>query len=207
MLFFSIFIKKLIIKFYIKTIHYYNKSLLNMATIKQIKKFNQIDIIPESLIVIDIDDTLIKYDGIDFIWWKNKVNKYYTLTKNTDLSEILANQDWNKLIEKCNPELVDDCVHYFIESAKSKKCHIILLTARNNVIKDLTKEHLSKVNLYFEHIYFNENKGDEIVKIMNFDYLDSCKNIIVIDDREQNLIDIKNKIDSTKFNLHLYKII
>lgn len=178
-----------------------------MATIKQIKKFNQIDIIPESLIVIDIDDTLIKYDGIDFIWWKNKVNKYYTLTKNTDLSEILANQDWNKLIEKCNPELVDDCVHYFIESAKSKKCHIILLTARNNVIKDLTKEHLSKVNLYFEHIYFNENKGDEIVKIMNFDYLDSCKNIIVIDDREQNLIDIKNKIDSTKFNLHLYKII
>ena len=171
-----------------------------------ITKFKQVNLIPNSLIVIDIDDTLIKYDGIDFAWWKNKVNKYYSVTKNDELSEVLANKDWMKLIEKCDPELVDDCVHYFIEQTKNHQCHIILLTARNNVITDLTRNHLNKVDLYFEHIYFNENKGDELVRIVQNNYID-CTDIIVIDDREANLIDIQNKMDLTKYKLHLYKIV
>lgn len=177
-----------------------------MSIIKQINKFTQVNIIPKSLIVIDIDETLIKYDCIDFVWWKNKLDEYYSITQNYDLSDSLANQDWLNLIKKSVPELVDDCVHHFIESAKSKQCHIILLTARNNIIEDLTREHLSRVDLYFEQIYFNENKGDELVRIISSSYQD-CENIIVIDDREQNLIDIKNKIDLTKYKLYLYKII
>ena len=175
-------------------------------TIKKISKFEQVILIPNSLVVIDIDDTLIKYDGIDFDWWKNKVNQYYSLTKNTDLSDNLANQDWINLIANSNPELVDDCVHHFIELAKSNQCDIILLTARNNAITDLTHEHLNKVDLYFEHIYFNEHKGDELVSIVQNNYID-CTNIIVIDDKEANLIDIQNKIDLTKYKLHLYMIV
>jgi hypothetical protein len=175
-------------------------------TIKKINKFEQVNCIPNSLVVIDIDDTLIKYDGIDFAWWKNKFNKYYSVTQNYDLSDNLANQDWINLIANSNPELVDDCVHHFIDSAKINQCHIILLTARNNTITDLTHEHLNKVDLYFEHIYFNENKGDELVKIVNSDYA-NCTDIIVIDDKEANLIDIQNKIDSNKYKLHLYMIV
>lgn len=177
-----------------------------MVEIIQIKKFEQVNLIPNSLVVIDIDDTLIKYDGIDFAWWKNKFNKYYSITKDFGLADTLANQDWIKLIEKCEPELVDDCIHHFVESAKCKQCHIILLTARNNIIENLTREHLSKVDLYFENIYFNENKGEELVKIVKQHYSD-CTDIIMIDDKEQNLIDINNSMDLSKYNLHLYKII
>jgi hypothetical protein len=174
-------------------------------SINQISKFAQVKLIPSALIVIDIDDTLIKYDGIDFAWWKNKFNKYYSITKDYDLSDNLANQDWIKLIKKCDPELVDDCVHQFVNKAKSLQTHIILLTARNSIIKNLTVEHLTKVDLYFEHIYFNENKGDELVQIVNSNY-SNCTDIIVIDDKEQNLIDIRDKIDSSKYTLHLYRI-
>ena len=117
----------------------------------------------------------------------------------------MANQDWINLIANSNPELVDDCVHHFIDSAKINQCHIILLTARNNAITDLTREHLNKVDLYFEHIYFNENKGDELVRIVKSDYC-NCTDIIVIDDKEANLLDIQNKMDLTKYKLHLYMI-
>lgn len=60
------------------------------------------------------------------------------------------------LIANSNFELVDDYIHHFNDSSKINQCHIILLTARNNAI----------IDLYFEHIYFNEHKGDELVRII-----------------------------------------
>ncbi len=79
-----------------------------------IKKFNQIQIIPGSLVVFDIDDTLIKFDGIDLKWWKNKVKKYMVMTRNEQLAEIMANNDLMKIMEKCEPELVDENIFDFI---------------------------------------------------------------------------------------------
>jgi len=170
-----------------------------------IKKFNEINIIPNSLVVFDIDETLIKFEGIDFKWWKNKFNKYYKMVRDYNIAEELANEEWIKIINRSDPELVDDYIHKFIEQLEENDCHTILLTARNNVLRDLTLEHLSKVNLYFENVYFNGEKGDELKKIVESTY-PNIQNIIVIDDREQNLEDIKNKFNGTNYKLNLYAI-
>jgi Protein of unknown function (DUF2608) len=177
-----------------------------MAEIRNISSFEDVVIIQNSLIVIDIDDTLIKYSQFNQTWWINKIQHYHTLTKKYELAEHLANEEWNKHIETCEPEIVDKYIHDFIDMAKSKDCHIVLLTARNDIIRELTKKHLLEVNLYFEHIYFNKDKGAELVKIVETDYAGIYKNIIVIDDMEKNLLNIRNKMNLSKYELHLYKI-
>jgi len=180
------------------------KKVINMI---KIKKFNEINVIPNSLIVFDIDDTLIKFDGIDQKWWINKINKHFKITQNDDFADYLAHKDWCDLVSKINPEIVDEEIHEFIEFVKQKNCEIILLTARNSIMKDITKKHLETVNLYFDenNIYFNGNKGEELFKIVHEKY-NYISNIIMIDDIENNLEDIKEKMLNTKFNVYLYNI-
>jgi uncharacterized HAD superfamily protein len=173
---------------------------------KQINKFSEITIIRNSLVVFDIDETLIRFDGINFHWWTNNIAKYYNETLDHWLSEQICLKEWKDIIEIKNPELVDDLVHDFILKLKENNCHIILLTARDKDLQEITYTHLSHVKLYFEHIYFNNKKGEELYNIFTNDY-QSIENIIVIDDMKRNLDDIANKFADIKINLHLYNII
>lgn len=172
-----------------------------------ITKFEQIEIIPSSLVVFDIDETLLKFDGIDHKWWKNKFNKYYRLTQNYELAESMSHNDWIKIVKIAEPELVDIKVHNFIDLLYDNDCKIILLTARNQILKEITNEHIDKINLNINknNIYFNEEKGNELYRIIT-DIYPEIKNIMVIDDLEENLIDIQSKMKNTNYNLHLYKI-
>lgn len=174
--------------------------------IKKIRKFNEINIIPNSLVVFDIDDTLIRFDELGFNWWNNKINEYYEKTNNYETADMMTYKDWLDIVSKNDPKLVDDEVHHFIDKLKKNKCHIILLTAREILMKEMTHEHLSKHDLYFEHIYFNKNKGDELKKIILKHYFD-INNVIVIDDIAKNLLDIELNVKLPNVKLHLFNII
>jgi hypothetical protein len=173
--------------------------------ITPITSFDQIEIIPESLVVFDIDDTLIRFDGIDLKWWKNKIKKYIVMTRDEQLAESMANSDLIKIMNTYDPELVDNQVHNFITRLQESNCHIILLTARDENIRELTIRHLQSVNLNFEHIYFNQNKGDELKKIVSEQY-EHISNIIMIDDMMANLEDIKQKFSDSNYTIKLYNI-
>jgi len=125
-----------------------------MVEIRNISSFEDVVIIPNSLIVIDIDDTLIKYSQFNQTWWINKIQHYHTLTKNYELAEHLANEEWNKHIETCEPEIVDKYIHDFIDMAKSNDCHIVLLTARNDIIRELTKKEFVRSEPLFRTYLF-----------------------------------------------------
>lgn len=175
-------------------------------TFETINKFKDIKIIPNSLFIIDIDDTLIKFENINFSWWINIINKYFLITKNIDQSEKLANDEWINVIKTKKPFLVDNYIYDFINKLKLNNCKIILLTARDKRLKKMTELHLSKVNLLFNDIYYNKNKGQELKKILkilnkNFD------DIIIVDDRVFNLIDIKKELKDYNYNIHLYHIV
>ena len=130
-----------------------------MTTIKRISKFEEIDIIPNSFVILDIDETLIKFDGIDIKWWKSKFNRFYKQTRDCDLSDKLAFMEWVNIIDKCEPELVDEQIYMFLDQVKKAGCKIILLTARSQNMDTITKSHLEKVGLNFLPIHYNENKG------------------------------------------------
>lgn len=171
--------------------------------IYKITKYDEINIIPNSLIVLDIDETLIKFENINQMWWNTKFNELYKKTKNYDYVEKMIYNEWLNIINNSTPSLVDNCVHEFISNSKKNNCKIILLTARNDSLFNLTLNHLEKVDLNFSHIYFNENKGDELKKILSEEFI-QYTNIIVVDDLISNLNDIKEK--NNVVNLHLYNM-
>ena len=179
-----------------------------MSILTQITKFNQIDIIPNSLIVLDIDETIIKFDNINKKWWRNTFDKYYSLTQDYDNADNLSLDECISYVTVTEPKLVDDEIYRWFDSINKHDCDLIFLTARNASLKDITHLHLNKVNLSVDgnKIYFNRNKGDELFSIANKDY-SHIKNIIVVDDVEHNLTDIKDKFMDTCFNLHLYNMI
>jgi hypothetical protein len=173
--------------------------------LKQITKFSQIKLIPNSLIVLDIDDTIIKFDKINIQWWHDTFDKHYVVTKDYVRADFLSLDEWISHVTITEPKLVDDEIYNWIGLTNKFNCDLIFLTARNLSLKDITQLHLNKVNLYGDEskIYFNRNKGDELLSIANGEYLHK-KNIIVVDDVESNLTDIQDKFTDSSFNLHLY---
>lgn len=176
--------------------------------LKQIKKFNEIKLISNSLIVLDIDETIIKFDNINKKWWSNTFDKHYSITKDYDHADNLSLDEWISHVTITEPKLVDDKIYEWIDLTDKHDCDLIFLTARKKSLKNITFLHLNKVNLSFDEnkIYFNENKGDELFNIANKEYSHK-KNIIVVDDIKSNLIDIQDKFTDTSFNLHLYNMI
>ena len=43
---------------------------------KQIKNYDEIIISPNTLVIMDIDDTIIKFKSMNKTWWKD-INEYY----------------------------------------------------------------------------------------------------------------------------------
>lgn len=171
---------------------------------KTITKFDEITIIPNSLIVLDIDETLIKFNNIDNEWWKNGFNKIYEKIKDYDKTEKILNNKWIETILELEPILVDENIHDFIECATNTCCKIILLTARDENLYDITQQQLNKLNLNFFITHHNKNKGEYLKKLANEKY-SYYKDIIVVDDLMSNLIDIKEQM-SMDYKLHLYNI-
>ena len=170
-----------------------------------IRRFNQITIVANSLVVFDIDETLIKFDGIDYKWWQNKAKKFLIQTRDNKLAEQMANEELRQKLSTIPPELVDPDIFQFIQRLQEANCQIILLTARKGELRDMTPAHLSSVGLSFEHIYYNENKGDQLLQLVSTTY-NQFHDIIVVDDMKPNLTDIETKLSGLEVNLHLYNI-
>lgn len=179
-----------------------------MSRICRISKFHQIKIIPNSIVIFDIDDTLIKFNNVNRQWWSNKVNQYHNDIKDYSKSNKMALRDWIEIIKSQEPLLVDENVGEFMNQLKLHNCEIVLLTARNKILHDLTLQHLSKLNLKFEKVLFSEEKGNELCNLMAKHY-SNHSNIIIVDDIENNLLDMQDKI--IKFNsdlqTHLYMMV
>ncbi len=126
-----------------------------------INKYSDIKIIENSLIVFDIDDTIIKFDLIDKEWWKNKFNYYFNLCKNNEEADNLVLKDWKSYINNNNPKLINkNDLFNFINKSIKKNCTIIFLTARDITLKNITEKHFDTCELsyYKNNIYYSKYK-------------------------------------------------
>ncbi len=177
--------------------------------ITPINYFNQIQLVPNSLIVFDIDETIISFEDINKGWWKRTIAKYYTQTNDYDLSNELSLNEWITHISNLKPQLLDE-VNFInlIRQAKELNCPIIMLTARKKFLFDITIAHITycKIDIDSDSIYFNENKGKELFDIVTNKYY-NYNNIIFIDDFESNLQNVANTFSGLdQYSLQLYKI-
>jgi hypothetical protein len=158
---------------------------------RQIVSFRDVKIYQNTLIVFDIDDTVLGYKEIAHDYF-NKQLIYHK--KNISCENTIMNNavnDWFNLVRKSTPHHMDE--DGFIDLMRKisiNESEHLFLTARNPKFKDITEKHLNKININYKNIYYvaGENKG-EILKNIIKDYPEYNK-IIFIDDMEKNLTDV-----------------
>jgi hypothetical protein len=138
--------------------------------IRKITRFsdveNVVDDFSSALLVIDIDDTVLK--------WRDDINNF-------------SFQEWYDYIHEEEPILTDNNLLNFL-----KDKDYIFLTARDKESDYITEHHLSLLNIpYNQNIYYTSggNKGLYLKRIKNEKYR-HLEKIIPIDDMRCNLIDI-----------------
>lgn len=178
--------------------------------LKHINNFSQINYIkPNTLVVLDIDETIMTFHKVNTDWWNETYNRLLPSYKENTYTQVEL--IWTDHVSNNNPILLDkDNFSNFLENIKSKNCELILLTARDKSISSLTVTHLKKcgLDIHKSRIFYSRNKGNELKYIVTtmFPYI---QDILFVDDLEENLINIKNVFNNdelSKYNLELYKI-
>lgn len=170
----------------------------------EIITFSDVVLKEKSLIMVDIDDTILKYKHLNKLWWKNTFEKHYNETLNYDESDRLTLNMWKKLIHDAEPQYVDKSgIFDLFERAKKYNCKIIFLTARCETLKTITINHLNKLELCIDEIYFTPNveKGIILKKLKDGVY-NEYEHTICIDDHEPNLESVYNNFDNKLISLY-----
>jgi predicted secreted acid phosphatase len=167
--------------------------------IHQISNYDQIIIKKKSLVILDIDETILKFDGFDNQWWEDQKKIY-----KDEVYNIWINNITNK-----DPILLDqELLFKLIKIIEDTNSKLIIVTARLEENRELTKQHLEKCQIKINNrdIYFTKQKGDIIYKLLINKYI-NYKNIIFVDDLQKNIDDIKDSLDNLQDkSIDLYKI-
>ena len=158
----------------------------------KISNFDSITPITDNtLYVFDIDDTLMVYEGVDKNWLKNK--RY-----ETDNEQLIA-EEWIQYIEKYEPKHTNkSSFDAFLQSASDLNFqqNIILLTARNSALRDITEDHLAKIGIINIPVYYSygSSKGKILREIVASKF-STITTIVFVDDNKNNIISVNREFD------------
>lgn len=173
-----------------------------------ISSFNEVDIKPNSLVIVDIDETTLKYDEVNELWWQRVFDSFYDIHKHYDKSYQLSYDYWYDFVAKNLPEHTDyDGFVNMVKRVNNNNSEIIFVTARNTDMKQITIDHLKHVNIDTDkyEIYFtSQGKKSPIIQEL-FNKRDKT-NIIFVDDAPHNHEDVKlhfgDKVYCYKFQMN-----
>ena len=163
-----------------------------------IKNYDEIIILEKSLIILDLDENIIKFPFINNSWWDKTKKAYELIDPNT--ADQRAYNDWYHIIKTYNPSILDEYqFSLLINKIVKSNSKIIIVTARDESLKEITKKHLNKCKIYINEIYYSKNKGItvELIK-QRYNY----KNIIFVDDNIKYINDVK-KINPGVITYHI----
>ena len=166
-----------------------------------ITSFAQIDLTNKSLIVVDIDETVLQYPSIGEKWWKNK-KEFYKTKYDHETANNFAYEDWLKYIEITEPLHTDYIgLEHLFTKVYNTNSDIIFLTARHKNIDYITKNHMEQIGIKNIPIYYTggKSKGTHLNKIYSEKY-NYHNNIIFIDDMEHNINSVKQINYTTNTN-------
>lgn len=150
--------------------------------IKRISNFKRIKLKENSIVLCDIDDTLLNFEHFIGDYWNtsNKVDHTYDI--------------WFSLIENQIPLISHASFYTFLDEIHRTNSKLILITARSEKFKNGTLHHLKTVDIIFHDIHFlNGNlKGDFISKFYSKD-IHEFSDIHFIDDDICQVFDVKEK--------------
>ncbi len=161
---------------------------------KTINSFFDVELKEDYLLVIDIDDTILAYEGMTRKWWKEKMDHYLEIHDTYEKADNACINNWKTHIENKNPCHTDkDGFFDLISRAKQLNLEYFIVTARDKDHEEITHEHLNYLGIIDVDVYFTsgEDKSQIIHTVMSKP-LECYKKIVFIDDLRENLDDVKD---------------
>lgn len=171
-----------------------------------ISKLSEIPLQPDTLYVLDFDETVVYYDGINRQWWEQRFKHHYDTHNDHDKADQLALKDWFEHIKFLQPNHID--YHGFKNIIKhcesSRNSHVMILTARDVRLENITREHMAILSPDHQlDIVFccGKDKGEQLQL-----YLDrhehEFEHIIFVDDQVNNLANfIETHVDAKCYHI------
>ena len=144
----------------------------------KLDSFRDVTIPPNSLVVLDIDDTVIKFEEMGRQWWAKKE------------AEVGRDETMRIWIENAHiqvPVLTEPHEFpSFLQRVFNANARLVFLTARSAELKDLTMIHLTKcgIEIDSQHVYFSRQKGECLKSIVQ---AGGFTQVTFIDDMEHNV--------------------
>jgi hypothetical protein len=172
-----------------------------------IQSFREIILHAKTLLVFDVDDTILHYGPIDRLWWKAISDRHFVEHGDRLKADMLTYISWQDEISRTDPQHTDhDGIRDLLERAKSLNCKIIFLTARKDTTHDITSLHLTQLGIDHQEIYYTNiigNKGELLNSVIETKYPD-FHDYIFVDDVEHNLLAVMQHVEKDircfKFN-------
>jgi hypothetical protein len=173
-------------------------------TVTTIKSFKEIPIQRNTLVLCDIDDTVIVFEKLGKKWWIERFDDYYARNCDFEFSEEAVLKEWIHTIRTMRPVHVDkNGFEDFVERIEKTGSTLVFVTARSQDISDLTTLHLNSAGIYPKtdvHHTNNTPKGDYIATVIDFD---DFENVVFIDDMEHNIESV-HQVFGEKVELFLF---
>ncbi len=171
----------------------------------EIRSFDEVTILQNSLVVCDIDETLLYFDGIDKKWWSQTFDEFYRIHNDYDKADKLSLDKWISHINNNNPYITDESgYNNMLKRINDTNSKLVFLTARYEYLRNTTLKHLFHLNIHNPILHFTggQCKGRYI-----FDNLINPipERVIFIDDLQQNINDVRNNITNIECYLFIYQ--
>lgn len=172
--------------------------------LRVINSYSAITLIARSLVVFDIDDTLVNFPNYGLDWFAKKKAVYERIMPKADAEQHTI-QEWRAAVRDIDPVAIDkDGFNAFCERAKASDCDIVYLTARSTELKEATQRHLKHaLGLTSEHVYYAEDKGPAIAKILET-LPRTYDHVIFVDDYVKNHVSVRTTLDGLGIPVDTY---
>lgn len=165
-----------------------------MSETKQISLFDDVVISQNTLIICDIDDTILWLELMKKTLEKNKWNKSEMTGQGYNRAE------WIAYISSNIPSHTDEKGFIkLLERVRETDSRIMFVTARGSYLRDVTLSHFNSLKLeqidFEKDVYHigGQQKGDFIVQNAEFKKYD---NVVFIDDLDSHINNVKDHIES-----------
>jgi hypothetical protein len=172
-----------------------------------INSFDQIKLKRNSLVLSDIDETILRFDPIDGNWWRRQFDFHYQINKDYNAADTYASEKWIEIVTIHKPSHTDSIGFFrLIERIKRSDSCLEFVTARNTKLIPYTQKHFEDLNLNYMdwvvHHLSGKSKGQYIQS--NFK-LNEYDHVIFIDDLDNNLQSVLDNVIHP--SLSVYKFI
>lgn len=167
-----------------------------LRMLRVINSYSAITLVARSLVVFDIDDTLVNFPQYDITWWNAK-KAVYEQTMSVTEADRATLLDWRAAVQHVDPVPIDkDGFLQFYAQAKAVGCDVIFLTARSKKLKEITHRHLKNTLMECEegHVFFAEDKGPALVSIIQGRR--PYRHVIFVDDLVKNHESVRQALDA-----------